>query len=473
MLIRLFLISTTILSAFYSQSQQTVQVGNTELNVREVTTGLDVPWEMKWGPDNFLWITEREGIVSRVNVATGQKNVILNIENVVWSSGESGLLGMEIHPDFNNGSPYVFLAYTYQDNGEKERISAFEYDETNDTLINETFLINDIPALSIHAGCRLLALDDMTMLITTGDAQAWMDSQDSTVLTGKTLRMSIDHANGAMGDIPADNPNPASYVWTYGHRNAQGLAVGPNGIIYSSEHGPWNDDELNILNADANYGWPNVQGFCDNLYVDLAYAEDLSANYQETDYCDDFNIVECIWSSGSTTIAPSDIIWYDNAAIPEFQNSLLMTVLKDRTLVRFTFTNNGTVVDDYTEFFEDEWGRLRDICVSPNGNIYLATNGTSWPSQPPNEIIELSPVNPPNSFNEGALPGIKVVSNENSYVITHPNYKASLMDATGRSIEFSSHSEDKIELVKGNFPSGVYFLRFSNGIAEQTIKLLF
>ena len=100
---------------------------------------------------------------------------------------------------------------------------------------------------STHIGCRLLAVDNTTLLVTTGDAQDWMASQDETALTGKTLRIDIDANGGNFGQPKADNPSPYSYVWSIGHRNAQGLALGPNGIIYSSEHGPNNDDELNIL----------------------------------------------------------------------------------------------------------------------------------------------------------------------------------------------------------------------------------
>ena len=113
-------------------SQETVYVGETELQVTEIIDGLDVPWEMKWGPDGFIWITERDGIVSRINVDTGEKHVILDIQNQVWQSSESGMLGMEIHPNFNSGSPYVFLAYTYLSGGAKEKIVCYEYDFSND-----------------------------------------------------------------------------------------------------------------------------------------------------------------------------------------------------------------------------------------------------------------------------------------------------------------------------------------------------
>tara|TARA_B110000438_G_scaffold294536_1_gene336091 strand:- start:837 stop:2153 length:1317 start_codon:yes stop_codon:yes gene_type:complete len=367
-----------------------IQVGSTTLEEREVINGLDVPWEIKWGPDNFLWVTEREGIVSRIDVETGEKHIILDIQNDIWDSNEAGLLGMEIHPEFNNGSPYIFLAYTYVSNGAKEKIVYYEYDFVSDQLVNEVVLLDGLDGNSTHVGCRLMALDDLTMFITTGDAQNWNASQDIDELTGKTLRMSINMTDGTVGQALSDNPISGSLVWTWGHRNAQGLAMSPDGTIYSSEHGPSNDDELNILNKGANYGWPNVQGYCDNQWVDYGYANALNNNYSEIDYCEDNNITDAIWSSGSSTIAPSDILWYNHPSIPEFQNTLLMTVLKDKMLVRFELTEDGQSMESYTEFFNNEWGRLRDICVSPDGKIYLATNGYSWPSQGPNEIIELS-----------------------------------------------------------------------------------
>ena len=434
-ILTLIVLTTSLL---YSQQHQ---VGSTLLEEREVVNGLDVPWEIKWGPDNFIWVTERDGIVSRINVDTGEKHVILDIEDEVWQSSESGLLGMEIHPNFNQGSPYVFLVYTYLSGGQKEKVVCYEYDFDNDQLINEVVLLGDIPANPTHAGSRLLALDDLTMLVTTGDVQDWMDSQNLDALSGKTLRMSINTEDGTGGSVPDDNPIAGSYVWSWGHRNAQGLAIGENGIIYSSEHGPSNDDELNVLVAGGNYGWPNVQGYCDNQWVDYGYAEDLTNFYTETDYCEDNSIIESVWSSGSSTIATSDLIWYDHPSIPEFQNTLLMTVLKDKNLVRFQMSEDGELVENYTEFFYNEWGRLRDICISPDGKIYLATNGYSWPSQGPNEIIELAPVN--NS-------GIEI-HNSPSKKLLHS------LDMLGRKID--------------NQQSGFYINIYDNGLVEKQYKL--
>ena len=465
----LLLITLSINSVF---SQDIITVGNTELEVREVTSGLDVPWEMKWGPDGFLWITERDGLVSRINVDTGEKNVILDITNQVWQSSEAGLLGMEIHPEFNNGSPYVFLVYTYLSSGQKEKVVYYEYDANNDQLINETVLLGNIPANPTHSGSRLLILDDLTMLVTTGDVQDWMDSQNLDVLSGKTLRMSVDISGGTAGFIPSDNPIPNSYVWSWGHRNAQGLALAPNGKIYSSEHGPSNDDELQILIPGGNYGWPNVQGYCDNQWVDYGYAEDLTNSYTEIDYCEDNDIIEAIWSSGSSTIATSDLIWYDNPAIPEFQNTLLMTVLKDKNLVRFTLSEDGSQVESVTEFFNNEWGRLRDICVSPDGKIYLATNGYSWPSQPPNEIIELNP-NFNNSFlNDDYFENIKVINSNGSYTITSSKCDFNLYDITGKII-LEGNDVENIFFNSSDFSSGIYNLILKKDDQVKMIQLNF
>ena len=465
----LLLITLSINSVF---SQDIITVGNTELEVREVTSGLDVPWEMKWGPDGFLWITERDGLVSRINVDTGEKNVILDITNQVWQSSEAGLLGMEIHPDFNNGSPYVFLVYTYLSSGQKEKVVYYEYDANNDQLINETVLLGNIPANPTHSGSRLLILDDLTMLVTTGDVQDWMDSQNLDVLSGKTLRMSVDISGGTAGFIPSDNPIPNSYVWSWGHRNAQGLALAPNGKIYSSEHGPSNDDELQILIPGGNYGWPNVQGYCDNQWVDYGYAEDLTNSYTEIDYCEDNDIIEAIWSSGSSTIATSDLLWYDNPAIPEFQNTLLMTVLKDKNLVRFTLSEDGSQVESVTEFFNNEWGRLRDICVSPDGKIYLATNGYSWPSQPPNEIIELNP-NFNNSFlNDNYFKNVKVINSNGSYTITSSKCDFIVYDITGKII-LEGNDVENIFFNSSDFSSGIYNLILKKDDQVKMIQLNF
>ena len=275
-------------------------------------------------------------------------------------------------------------------------------------------------------------------------------------MTGKTLRIDISEEN--FGGVPSDNPISGSYVWSWGHRNAQGLEVAPSGIIYSSEHGPQNDDELNILEPNRNYGWPNVHGFCDGL--------------SEQAFCTENNVVEPL-VNWTPTIAPSDIIWYDHSAIPEFQNTLLMTVLKDKMLVRFEFSEDGTQVINQTEFFNYEWGRLRDICVSPEGKIYLATNGNSWPSQPPNEIIELS--NP--SFNNSNLDvstlsnSINIIKSDGAVIIESSICNVSIYDISGKLL-LDKKNINKTTLSPDLFPKGIYNVVLNDGLNKETIKIV-
>lgn len=358
------------LNLLFIEAQSSINIGTTTVGVQTLISNLDIPWEIIYGPDDKIWTTERKGIVSRIDPATGAKDEILDLTGQVYQTAESGMLGMALHPDFAN-TPEVFLAYTYNGiNGTTERIVKFEYDGSN--LINETVLIDDIQGNTTHIGCRLFILPDMTMIASTGDAQNPPSSQDLQSLSGKILRMNLD------GTIPADNPDPNSYVYSFGHRNAQGIAAGPMGKIYLSEHGATTDDEFQVLEINRNYGWPNVEGFCD-----------LSG---EMTFCAANNVKEplAVWTP---TVAPSDILFYDNVGFPEFHNRMLMTVLKDKKIIAMELSADGESVLGEQHYLTNEFGRLRDICVGPNKEIYLATNGTSWSNTNPNthEIIRLDP----------------------------------------------------------------------------------
>lgn len=370
---------------------------STTLNSRVVAEGLDIPWELHWGPDNHIWMTERFGRVSRLHPKSGERITILEIpEDSIFVDGEAGLLGLTLHPDFDN-SPYVYLVYTYSITTEfgdisKEKLVRYKYDGSQ--LVNPSILIDGIPANFKHVGSRLIILDDNTMLMSTGDANSSIAPQDLNSLAGKILRLNLD------GTIPEDNPIPGSYVYSWGHRNAQGLLQAFNGNIYVSEHGETSDDELQILQKARNYGWPQVEGDCD-----LAH---------ELVFCNDSNVVEPI-QSWTPTIAPSDIIWYNHPAIPEFNNKLLLTTLKDKKLISLKFNPTGDQVIQEESYLAEELGRLRDICISPEGAIYLATNGVSWSNNSPftHKIIELK--------NESYVPTLSVARNSSAKVRFWPN----------------------------------------------------
>jgi glucose/arabinose dehydrogenase len=374
-----------------------VTVGSTTLDVRVViegnneNNGIDIPWEIQWGSDDHIWMTERFGRVSRLNPTTGARTTILDLTSSVYASSESGLLGLQLHPDFEN-TPQVFLAYTYISSGIKERIVRYDYNSTSGLLENPFTLIEGINGNTTHIGCRLLILpEDSTLLATTGDYQTQPSAQDDNSLSGKILRMNLD------GSIPMDNPfGSSSYVYSKGHRNAQGLLVAPNGNIYSSEHGPSSNDEFNLIVPGGNYGWPDVNGFC-NTSSEMSACNAMS-NYQDP-------MVN--WYN-SSTIAPSDIVLYNHPAIPEWQGKILMTVLKTEHLKVLELSSDGLSIASEAIMFNLDhannptssssstynngaFERLRDICVSPDGRLFLATSGSSWGTSGTftNTIVEL------------------------------------------------------------------------------------
>jgi len=224
-------------------------------------------------------------------------------------------------------------------------------------LVDEFILLDNIQGNTTHIGCRMLITLDYKLLITTGDAQNQPAAQNLDHLSGKILRINLD------GSIPEDNPWPGNPVYSFGHRNAQGLWLGSNGILYSSEHGPSTDDELNIIEPGRNYGWPNVHGFCDLP--------------NEITFCEENNVYEPL-TAWTPTIATSDIVLYEHPSIPEFTGHILLTSLKNKRLYFMELDESGTSILGEEQYFNNIWGRLRDICIAPDGAIYLATNGPDW-----------------------------------------------------------------------------------------------
>lgn len=304
-------------------------------SIRTVKQGLNFPWEILWGKDDHIWMTEREGKISKIDPTTGNTIFSAELPEVV-SRGEGGLLGMVQHPDFlNNG--YLYVVYNYT-NGGRYREKVVRLSFSNNTLGSPLTMIDDIAASSIHNGSRLLITPDNKLLITTGDASNSENAQHTSSLSGKVLRLNLD------GTIPPDNPVPGNPYWTYGHRNQQGMVM-VNNILYASEHGPNVEDEINIIEKGRNYGWPDVTS----------------------------NIKTPIWSSGNGTIAVCGLDYYNHDRIQQWKNSLLLLTLKDATLYQFPLTNGGQAVGSPKKYFDGKWGRLRDICVSPEGRVYICT----------------------------------------------------------------------------------------------------
>ena len=351
----------------------TFAVGTTTVTASALASNLSTIWELVWGPDNFIWVTERSGRISRVNPATGQVLPLLTIPDVT-ESNESGLLGMAViepAPTLPAFSTYwVFVVYNYTDQGVlKEKLVRYTY-TSNGAIGSPVVLLGNITATTNHSGSRLLLLPDRTLLMTTGDALLASEAQNRASLNGKILRLNFD------GTIPANNPTAGSAIYTLGHRNPQGIVRLPDGRVYSSEHGPNNDDEINKIEIGRNYGWPNVEGFCD-----------LPA---EATFCAANNVREplTVWTP---TIAPAGLTYYDHPAIPGWRGSLLLAVLKDHKLTQLTLDATGFAIPSRTDFLTG-FGRLRAICVSPEGKVYIGTSnrdGRGTPTATDDRILTL------------------------------------------------------------------------------------
>jgi glucose/arabinose dehydrogenase len=347
------------------------QLPNVDLVTEVVATNLDTVWELVWGPDGFIWMTERGGRVSRVNPQTGAVTVIGQV--AVSESGEGGLMGLALHPDFAT-QPWVYLAHTYNNQGLRNRVVRVRFDGTALAGSPEV-IVDNIAGSSIHNGSRLVIGADRLLYITTGDAADPTVAQNPSALAGKVLRVTLD------GQPAPGNPL-GTRIWSYGHRNPQGMTFGANGALYITEHGPSDNDEVNRIEAGRNYGWPNVHGKCDG---------DIGSS--ETSFCAANSIAEpmAMWTP---TIAPAGLAWYDSNLIPSFRGSLLFATLKDATLYRLALSADGQSVESTQELFENDFGRLRAVLVAPDGAIYLGTSnrdgrGTSMPTD--DRIIRIRP----------------------------------------------------------------------------------
>ena len=435
-----------ILIINYSASAQN------NLQTRTVATNLDTPWEILWGPDDFIWATERFGRISRINPETGEVSEVITISEVV-ERGEGGLLGMVLDPDFEVNN-YFYVAYNYNGPGNdyREKIVRFTFNPASGSAVNSFTLIENIDGANNHNGCRMVISPDKKLIFTTGDAQITSTSQNLNSLNGKKLRINLD------GTIPEDNPIENSPIWTWGHRNAQGLVYSPDGnILYSSEHGPSNDDEINIIYKNRNYGWPNVEGFCDNF---------------EMNFCNANNVVEPIFA-WTPTLAVAGIDFYNSDLIPEWKNSLLVTSLKARRISQLKLNETGTEVISSKDHFIGAFGRLRDICISPEGKVYVAVSnrdGRGSPTTEDDRIIEIAPTSTSvSNFENNNF--INVYPNPaQDYVYVSINMqdkksaKYSLMNQVGQEIKngLLENGESKVYFPEG-FSGPVFFRIETNG----------
>ena len=401
---------------------------------------LDNPWDMVWGADGNIWVTERQGKhISIVNPNTAEHKVLYTFEKAFAAPPHQGVLGMALHPNFlkNKNEDYVFAYYTYSDQPEPKasefgRIVRLTYDAQTQTLRDETIVMDKLPAGDDHNAGRLIFGNDGKLYLTLGDngynqfGNSCKEIRSQIIPTtdeivradyenyrGKVLRLNVD------GSIPEDNPRingVKSHIYAYGLRNPQGLVfVGKQ--LFNVDQGPGTDDEVNAIVAGGNYGWPHIAGYQDNQayrYVNYSKVENCESAAQydgttipkgvkavaqkESDAELDnfkeplktfftvpnsynFNDPKCkgdyiCWP----TVATTSIAYYPkDGAIKSFQNSLLVTGVKTGTLYRLPLDANAQQAQGevITHFRTDN--RYRMVLVSPDSSkIYVATDSAGY-----------------------------------------------------------------------------------------------
>ncbi len=328
-----------------------------EVRTERVLGGLSIPWDVVRDPSGVIVTGERGSGALYAVRPDGSKTTVEADLGPLAARGESGLMGLALASDFAT-SREVSPCHSHAGADEDNRVTAWTADEDWTRLSSPRVIVEGMPlaAGGRHSGCRILAHPDGTVYIGTGDSTAGPVPQDLDSLGGKILHVTRTGA-------PAEGTIGGSRVLTYGHRNVQGLALQPGtDRIFSAEHGPDVDDEVNMVVPGGNYGWD----------PDDAGRYDQSVPMTDTDTFPD--AVEASWSSGSPTLAPSGIAFLDDPSWGEWNGALAVSMLKTKRIVLLRLAADGRSVTDTAVILEDTNGRLRSITAEPGGTLLVTTS---------------------------------------------------------------------------------------------------
>lgn len=345
--------------------------GDLKFRVETVASGLEVPWAFAWLPNGDMLVTERPGrvrIVEQGKLRTDPVFVVPDVE----PTGESGLMDVTLHPDFATNN-FVYLAYSYNKDGKQVKVVRYVYKDGKFTE-NKT-IVDHVPGTPLHSGMRCRFGPDKKLYVTTGDSTDWNLAQKTDSLAGKTLRLNDD------GTIPADNPfvgkpGVRPEIWTLGNRNAQGIAWQPlTGLAFETEHGPSGfegrgvgGDEVNILEAGKNYGWPVIH------------------------HTDTRSGMEAPLLEYTPSCAPASAMFYDSAVFAAFRGNFFFGCLRGTRIIRVVL--DGRKVVSQENLLESNYGRIREMEQGPDGFIYFSTSnrdGRGSPAREDDRILRLVP----------------------------------------------------------------------------------
>ena len=338
--------------------------------VETVASKLEVPWSLVFTPEGRMLFTERPGRVRVYERGSLRPEPLAVIPDVERGS-ESGLMGLTLHPNFAENR-LLYLAYAYSQDGVRVRVVRFR--ETGEGLTDRKLIIEGIPAARFHAGTRLRFGPDSKLYVTTGDAAEKELGQKLDTLAGKTLRLNDD------GTVPPDNPfvwrpGVRPEIWTYGHRNSQGLDFQPGtGLMFQTEHGPsgfdgpGGGDEVNIVERGKNYGWAAI-------------------HHKETKEGMESPLLEY-----TPACAPASGAFYRGSVLAKFKGNFFFGCLRGQGLQRVVLDGRRVVNEE--RLFEGRYGRIRDVVEGPDGALYFSTSnrdGRGSPAPDDDRILRIIP----------------------------------------------------------------------------------
>ena len=342
-----------------------------QFRVETVAGGLEVPWGFAWLPNKDMLVTERPGRVRIVESGKLRAAPVFTVPDVE-PTGESGLMDISVHPDFAKNN-FVYLAYSYNKDGKRVKVVRYKY--AGGAFTEPKIIIDNVPGAPNHAGMRCRFGPDGKLYVTTGDSTDWNLAQKLDSIAGKTLRLNDD------GTIPKDNPfvdqkSARAEIFSYGHRNAQGLAWQPgSGLMFQTEHGPSSfegkgsgGDEVNIVERGKNLGWAEIhhtekrEGMVSPL---LEY---------------------------SPACAPASGMFYNGSVFPAFRENFFFGCLRGARIIRVTL--DGRNVTGQENLLEGVMGRIREMEEGPDGYIYFSTSNRDsrgTPAKDDDRILRIVP----------------------------------------------------------------------------------
>ncbi len=341
--------NTTILPR-PSAGVKPTETANTEV----IASRLEVPWALAFLPKGEIIVTERSGTVKKIK----DENITTIDTLPIKQVGEGGLHGVTLHPNFEQNNFFYFY-YTYNASGDETLNKVVRFKFEDDKLTEERLIIDQIPGATFHDGGRIKFGPDRYLYITTGDAQNPSLAQEKNSLAGKILRVTDE------GDPAPGNPFN-NLVYSYGHRNPQGITWDEQGRLWEVEHGQSATDEINLIEPGKNYGWPEITGTQTKIGMETP-----------------------ILQSGSDTWAPGGATFYREVTSSAYNGSIYFGGLRGQALYQYVISTK-----ELKTHFKGKFGRIREVVLGPDNMLYITTSnrdGRGNPSPDDDKIIKINP----------------------------------------------------------------------------------